>query len=251
MTTSTPPAPGVSVVVPVRNEVGNLAALVDELDQALASLLPFEVIVVDDGSDDGSGQEVSRLAATRPWLRQFRHQISCGKSPAIKTGITGARAPVIVTLDGDGQNDPAFIPPMLARLAEVGPSCGLVHGQRLGRKDTASKRLQSRIANAVRGAILRDGTRDTGCGFTCFPRAVYLDLPFFDALHRFMPALVRRDGYVIAHVDVVDRPRMSGVSKYGFFDRLGAGIVDLLGVGWLIARRKAVPVAREIGPHDL
>lgn len=251
MTNSSAVAPQVSVVVPVRNEVGNLAALVDELEQALASRLPFEVIVIDDGSDDGSGQEVSRLAATRPWLRQFRHQTSCGKSSAIKTGVKGARAPVIVTLDGDGQNDPAFIPPMLSRLAEIGPSCGLVHGQRLGRKDTAFKRLQSRIANAVRGAILRDGTRDTGCGFTCFPRAVYLDLPFFDGLHRFMPALVRRDGYVIAYVEVVDRPRMSGVSKYGFFGRLGAGIVDLLGVGWLIARRKAIATAKEVGADDL
>ena len=121
-----------------------------------------------------------------------------------------------------------------------------MHGQRLGRKDTAFKRAQSRVGNGVRRAILRDGTRDTACGFTCIRRHVYLNLPFFDALHRFLPALVRRDGYDVAHVDVVDRPRLKGVSKYGFFDRLGAGIVDLLGVGWLLARRGRVPNAEEV-----
>ncbi len=243
--------PHVTIVVPVRNEAGNLGPLVDEIERALSGVCVFELIVVDDGSDDGSGDETAALAATRPWLRHLRHSTSCGKSAAVKSAVSVSRAPLIVTLDGDGQNNPAFIPAFLARMAEAGEGCGLVHGQRLGRKDTAFKRLQSRVANAVRRTILRDGTRDTGCGFTCIRRHVYLNLPFFDALHRFLPALVRRDGYTIAHVDVVDRPRQKGVSKYGFFDRLGAGIVDLMGVGWLLARRKRVPNAQEVKPRVL
>ncbi len=238
--------PQVTVVVPVRNEAGNLAPLMREIDAALSGRMFFEVIVVDDGSDDGSGREVAELAAQHAWLRQIRHATTCGKSAAIKSAVEVARAPLIVTLDGDGQNNPAFIPAFLARMEEAGEGCGLVHGQRLGRKDTAFKRAQSRVGNGVRRAILRDGTRDTACGFTCIRRNVYLDLPFFDALHRFLPALVRRDGYDVAHVDVVDRPRLKGVSKYGFFDRLGAGIVDLMGVGWLLARRRRVPAAEEL-----
>ncbi len=241
----------VTVVVPVLNEAGNIGPLVDEIEHALTGVCAFEVIVVDDGSDDGSGHEAMALVATRPWLRLLRHPTTCGKSAAIKSAVSVSRAPLIVTLDGDGQNDPTFIPAFLARMAEVGEGCGLVHGQRLGRKDTTFKRLQSRIANAVRRFILRDGTRDTGCGFTCIRRHVYLALPFFDALHRFLPALVRRDGHRIAHVDVVDRPRQKGVSKYGFFDRLGAGIVDLMGVGWLLARRRRVPHAQEVTPRVL
>ncbi len=242
--------PTVTLVIPVYNEAGNLTPLLAEIDTALSGI-PFEVIVVDDGSTDATAREMADLAALYPWLRQLRHGTSCGKSAAIKTAATRARAPLLVTLDGDGQNDPAFIPKFLARMEEVGPTCGLVHGQRLGRKDTAFKRLQSRTANAIRRSILRDGTRDTGCGFTCIRREVYLNLPFFDALHRFLPALVRRDGFIIAHVDVVDRPRLSGVSKYGFFDRLGAGIVDLMGVGWLLARRSRVPAPQEIDSRAL
>lgn len=238
--------PTVTIVIPAHNEAGNLTPLMAEIAQALQDRA-FEVIVVDDGSTDGTGAEMDRLAGQYPWLRRLRHARSCGKSAAIKSAAVRARADLLVTLDGDGQNDPAFIPSLLARMGEAGPGCGLVHGQRLGRKDTAFKRLQSRTANAIRRTILRDGTRDTGCGFTCVRRDVYLNLPFFDALHRFMPALVRRDGYTIAHVDVVDRPRLSGLSKYGFFDRLGAGIVDLMGVGWLLARRSRVPAVEERG----
>ncbi len=236
----------VSVVVPVRNEAGNIAPLILEIEQALANRYRFEVIVVDDGSDDDSGDEAAGLLASRAWLRLLRHASACGKSAAIKSAVSVARGTLIITIDGDGQNDPAYIPALLSRMSEAGDGCGLVHGQRLGRKDTAFKRYQSRLANAVRRMILRDGTRDTGCGFTCVRRAVYMNLPFFDALHRFMPALVRRDGHGIAHVDVVDRPRQHGRSKYGFFDRLGAGIVDLMGVGWLLARRRSTPVATEM-----
>ena len=241
-----PVVPIVSVVVPIRNEAGNIAPLVGEIEAALEGRMAFEVVYVDDGSTDGSGDELARLRTSRPWLRHVRHEASCGQSAAIRSGVIAARGSAVVTLDGDGQNDPAFIPALVARLAEAGPTCGLVQGQRVGRKDTGSKKLQSRIANAVRGAILKDGTRDTGCGLKCFPRAVYLGLPYFDALHRFMPALVRRDGYDIALVDVVDRPRLTGVSNYGLFDRLWVGIVDLLGVRWLIRRRRRVPTAREI-----
>ncbi len=239
-------SPGVSVVVPVRNEAGNIEPLVREIEAALAPSGPFEIIYVNDGSTDGTGAELARLAAKMPSLREMRHAQSCGQSAAVRTGVRAARAPVIITLDGDGQNDPSFMPAFLAALKEAGPACGLVQGQRVGRKDTGFKRFQSRLANKVRAAVLNDGTRDTGCGFKCFPREAYLALPYFDALHRFMPALVRREGYEIAYVDVIDRPRLTGVSNYGFFDRLWVGIVDLMGVRWLIKRRKRVPDAREI-----
>jgi dolichol-phosphate mannosyltransferase len=163
----------------------------------------------------------------------------------VRTGILGARAAIIVTLDGDGQNDPTFIPQLYAMLTEGGERVGLAAGQRL-RRVGGFKMLQSRIANSVRRAILRDGTRDTGCGLKAFRREVYLALPYFDALHRFMPALVKREGFQIAHVDVIDRSRHAGRSNYGMFDRLWVGILDLAGVWWLIRRRRRVPVAQEI-----
>ena len=240
--------PVLAIVVPVRNEQGNVGLLVAEIGAALAAFEPFEAVFVNDGSSDGTAAELQRLAETRPWLRQIKHAQSCGQSAAVRSGVRAARAPVIVTLDGDGQNDPAFIPALAAKLREAGPRCGLVQGQRVGRKDTGFKRFQSRAANKIRGAILKDGTRDTGCGLKCFHRDVYLALPYFDALHRFMPALVKREGYEIAHVDVIDRPRHSGVSNYGFFDRLWVGLSDLAGVRWLIARRKRLPVASEVLP---
>jgi glycosyltransferase involved in cell wall biosynthesis len=159
--------------------------------------------------------------------------------------VRHARAPVVVTLDGDGQNDPAFIPALLKELA-ASPGIGLVAGQRVGRKATGFKKLQSRIANGVRGAVLRDGTRDTGCGLKAFRRDVFLVLPYFDGLHRFLPALVRREGYDIGYVDVVDRPRHAGTSNYGMWDRLWVGILDLMGVWWLIRRRRNVPRVLEV-----
>lgn len=239
------PLPQISVVVPVRNEAGNVAPLIAEIEAALAGTTPFEIIYVDDGSTDATGATLDMLMAGRPHLRVLAHVRSCGQSAAVRTGVRAARAPVVVTLDGDGQNDPAFIPAMAARLEAEGPSCGLVQGQRLGRKDTGFKKFQSRIANKVRAAILRDETRDTGCGLKCFRREAYLALPYFDALHRFMPALVKREGYRVALHDVVDRPRHSGTSNYGFFDRLWVGIVDLAGVRWLISRRRNVPQSSE------
>lgn len=242
MTTSDP---AVSVVVPVRNEAGNIAPLVAEIAAALKGRWPFEVVYVNDGSTDGTEAELQRLMVQHPWLRRVRHVRSCGQSAAVRTGVAASRAPVVVTLDGDGQNDPAFLPAMLQALEAGGPAMGLVAGQRVGRKTTGFKKLQSRIANAVRGAVLRDGTRDTGCGLKAFRRDLFLSLPYFDGLHRFLPALVRREGKTVGYVDVVDRPRHAGVSNYGMWDRLWVGILDLAGVWWLIRRRKRVPEIAE------
>jgi dolichol-phosphate mannosyltransferase len=237
-------SPRISVVVPVKNEALNILPLVEEIERACAPLAPFEVVYVDDGSTDDTGQQVLNARTTRPWLRLMRHEASCGQSAAVRTGVQAARAPIVITLDGDGQNDPAFIPQLVSALDD--PDVALAAGQRVGRKDGAYKKWQSRIANGVRGRILKDGTRDTGCGLKAFRREVYLRLPYFDALHRFMPALIKREGYRIAHVDVVDRPRHAGRSNYGMFDRLWVGILDLAGVWWLIRRRRRVPAAQEI-----
>lgn len=245
MTPAAEMTPAVTIVVPVRNEGGNIEPLVREIEAAMQHSGSYEVIYVNDGSTDGTEAELDRLMPERPWLRQITLASSCGKSAAVRTAVRAARAPVIVTIDGDGQNDPAIIPNMVAELAEAGPGCGLVAGQRLGRQDTAFKRLQSKVANSVRSSLLEDGTRDTNCGLKCFPREVYLALPFFDGLHRFLPALIRRDGYAISLIDVVDRPRLSGISNYGFLDRLWVGIGDLFGVGWLIRRQAHIPVAQE------
>lgn len=236
--------PVVSVVVPVRNEAGNIGPLVAEIAAALADR-PFEVIYVNDGSTDGTAAEIKSMQSRHPWLRQIRHAVSCGQSAALRTGIVAARGAVIVTLDGDGQNDPAYLPQLIDAL-QRDPCVGLVAGQRVGRKASGFKKFQSRFANAVRGAILRDGTRDTGCGLKAMPRDVALALPYFDGLHRFLPALVRREGRDIGYVDVVDRPRRAGVSNYGFWDRLWVGILDLVGVWWLLRRRKRVPEISEV-----
>jgi dolichol-phosphate mannosyltransferase len=238
--------PAVSIVVPVRNEAGNIAPLVAEIAAVLGQDVTFEIVYVNDGSTDDTEAELTQLMASRPWLRQIKHRTSCGQSAAVMTGVRHARAAAIVTLDGDGQNDPAFIPALLAALAAGAPRMGLVAGQRVGRKATGFKKFQSRIANAVRGAVLRDGTRDTGCGLKAFPRDLFLALPYFDGLHRFLPALVRREGYDIGYVDVVDRPRRAGKSNYGMWDRLWVGILDLLGVWWLIHRRRQVPQDSEV-----
>jgi len=232
-----PSDPAVTVVVPVRNEAGNVAPLVAEIAGALDGQWAFEVVYVDDGSSDGTGQF--------PWLRRLRHRQSCGQSAAVRSGVLAARAPIVVTLDGDGQNDPKFLPAMIRAIEQGAPRVGLVAGQRVGRKASGFKKLQSRIANGVRGAVLRDGTRDTGCGLKAFRRDVFLRLPYFDGLHRFLPALVKREGYEIGYVDVVDRPRGAGVSNYGLWDRLWIGILDLAGVWWLIRRKKRNPEISE------
>jgi glycosyltransferase involved in cell wall biosynthesis len=239
-------APAISIVVPVKNEAGNIAPLVTEIAASLGSRWSFEIIYVDDGSTDATETELTSLMTTRSWLRQIKHASSCGQSAAVSSGVRAARAPLVATLDGDGQNDPAFIPSLIEILEAGAPQIGLVAGQRVGRKATGFKRLQSRVANAVRGGILKDGTRDAGCGLKAFRREVFLVLPYFDGLHRFLPALVRRHGYEVAYVDVVDRPRGSGSSKYGMWDRLWVGIFDLFGVWWLIRRMKHVPKVSEV-----
>lgn len=237
--------PAVSVVVPVRNERDNIAPLLAEIAAALDGRWAFEVVYVDDGSTDGSADELARLRTLHPWLRQVRHAKSCGQSSAVRTGVQAARGDMVATIDGDGQNDPAFIPAMLNVLEQGAPRVGLVAGQRVGRKASGFKKFQSRIANGVRGAVLRDGTRDTGCGLKAFRRDVFLRLPYFDGLHRFLPALVKREGFAIGYVDVVDRPRGHGTSNYGMWDRLWVGILDLAGVWWLIRRKKSVPEISE------
>lgn len=232
-----------SVVIPAKNEAGSIPAQMAELERVLAPLAPFEVVYVVDGSIDDTLAALA--AARRPWLRVIRHAESCGKSAALLTGIRAARAPIVATLDGDGQNDPAYVLPLVTALEAGGPGVGLAVGQRLRRGDGGFKKVQSRIANGVRGAILKDDTRDTACGHKVIRREVFLALPFFDALHRFLPALVKREGYGVVHVDVVDRPRTAGTSHYGFFDRLWSGIADLAGVWWLLRRRRRVPVLVE------
>ncbi len=236
--------PAVTIVVPVRNEAGNIAPLVVEIAKALDGQR-FEVVYVNDGSSDGTEAELKRLMAQYPWLRRVRHKQSCGQSAAVRSGVTAAHAPLIVTLDGDGQNDPAFIPALLRSLEAGGGQVGLIAGQRVRRKASGFKKFQSRVANTVRGAVLRDATRDTGCGLKAFRRDVFLRLPYFDGLHRFLPALVRREGKSIGYVDVVDRPRGAGVSNYGMWDRLWVGILDLAGVWWLTRRRKSIPEIAE------
>ncbi len=240
----------VSVVVPVRNEAENVAPLIAEIAAALDGRWTYEVIYVNDGSTDATSERLAGLMRLRSNLRQIRHATSSGQSAAVRSGVRAARGAIVATLDGDGQNNPAFLPALISAIRDGGHRVGLAAGQRVGRKDTAFKKLQSRIANSVRNAILRDGTRDTGCGLKAFRREVFLTLPYFDGLHRFLPALVRRDGYDIVYVDVVDRPRRSGASNYGFFDRLWIGIMDLAGVWWLIRRKRSAPVATEVTSHD-
>jgi dolichol-phosphate mannosyltransferase len=241
--------PSVSIVIAAKNEAGNITPLLSEISDALGKSLAFEAIIVNDGSTDNTEVELTLLMASRPWLRHVKHRASCGQSASIRTGAYYARAPIIATLDGDGQNDPAFIPALLKAFAAGAPRVGLVAGQRVARKATGFKKFQSRFANKVRGAILRDGTRDTGCGLKVFRRDLFLALPYFDGLHRFLPALVRREGLDVAYVDVVDRPRLYGTSNYGFFDRLWIGILDLFGVWWLIRRRRTVPDVQEVKRH--
>jgi dolichol-phosphate mannosyltransferase len=237
--------PAVSIVVPVKDEADNIEPLVEEIAAAMEGRWSFEVVYVNDGSTDTTEAELRRLMADRRWLRQVKHARSCGQSAAVRTGVAAARAPLVVTLDGDGQNDPSFMPALVRALEEAPPRIGLVAGQRVGRRSSRSKQFQSRIANGVRATVLRDGTRDTGCGLKAFRREVFLALPYFDGLHRFLPALVRREGYEVGYVDVIDRPRRHGRSHYGMSNRLWIGILDLVGVWWLIRRRR-VPQVSEV-----
>ena len=236
----------VSIVVPVRNEAENIVPVIEEIARALDGRWAYEIVYVNDGSTDATPERLAAAMKQRANLRQLRHAASVGQSAAVRTGVRAARGAIVATLDGDGQNNPAFLPDLISALEKGGERVGLAAGQRVGRKDTGFKKFQSRAANAIRSAILHDGTRDTGCGLKAFRREVFLMMPYFDGLHRFLPALVRREGFDIVYVDVIDRPRHSGVSNYGFFDRLWIGILDLFGVWWLIRRKKPTPVATEV-----
>ncbi len=238
--------PRLTVLIPVRDEAGNIRPLVEEIDAALAGIVAHEILYVNDGSSDGTVAEVLATARDgRPHLRLLSLERNAGKAEALRAGARAARGTLLVLMDGDGQNDPAFIP-RLVEAFDAAPGGGLAMAQRLGRKDTAFKRWQSRTANAARRRLLGDDTRDAGCGFALLPREVFLSLPAFDGMHRFLPALVRREGLGVVFVDVVDRPRRAGRSKYGFFDRLWVGIADTLGVLWLIRRRRTPPRAVEV-----
>jgi dolichol-phosphate mannosyltransferase len=229
-------SPQLSVVIPVFNERGNLPPLVDEIDLALADRLGFEIIVVDDGSTDGTDEEVEQISARTSFTRLIRHGRTRGQSAAIRTGVKAAAAPVVAVLDGDGQNDPTDIPKLFGPLM-IMPEVRMVVGQRERRNDSWIRRMSSRIANNVRNAVLKDGIRDTGCGLKVFYRDDFIDLPAFDHMHRFLPALMQRSGAAVHTVPVNHRPRLNGTSKYGIGNRLWVGITDLIGVMWLQKRR--------------
>lgn len=235
-----------SVVLPARDEAPNVGPLLRGIAAALSGVA-HEIVLVDDGSGDGTAEAALALRPELPQVRVLSHAASCGQSAALRTGILAARGRVIATLDADGQNPAAELPRLVAPLLTAGadPRIGLVQGQRRRRQDTWSRRMASRLANVVRQALLRDGVRDSGCGLKAFRRDVYLALPFFDHIHRFMPALVRREGYEVLLMDVDHADRRAGRSKYSNLGRALVGIVDLAGVAWLLRRRK-LAVTREL-----
>ncbi len=230
-----------SVVVPVFNERDNVVPLINEITAVLRGLLDFEIIYVDDNSKDDTLAVLSSVKAANPELRVIHHVSQSGQSTAIRNGVKAARGAWIATLDGDGQNDPADIPKLLA-MREASPDpIKLFAGWRVDRKDTGSKRIASKLANAIRSRLLRDETPDTGCGIKLFEREAFLDLPYFDHMHRYLPALMQRAGWQVRSVPVNHRARGTGVSKYNNLNRALVGIADLRGVGWLIRRSKRTP----------
>ena len=236
--------PDISVVIPARDEIVALGPLVEEIAQTLAGRA-FETIIVDDGSTDGTPHALAALQVRHPWLLALRNDQPCGQSASIRRGVRAARGALIVTLDGDGQNPPDQIPTLLTPFTKAGASTlGLVQGERVGRKDTALKRTASRMANAIRRALLRDGVQDSGCGLKAFRREAYLELPWFDHIHRFMPAMMLREGWCVETVPVTHRGRRGGASKYGVITRALVGVPDLLGAAWLIPR--AGPSHRQV-----
>jgi dolichol-phosphate mannosyltransferase len=239
-----PVRPRLTVIAPMKNEADNVGQLADDIAAACAQLAPFEAIFVNDGSDDGTSAAIAAARLRHPWLREVRHATSCGQSAAVRSGVLAAAAPICCTLDGDGQNPPSEIPNLVAPLFDDATGrIGLVAGQRVARQDTQSKLIASKMANAIRSRLLKDDTRDTGCGLKAFPREVFLLLPFFDHIHRYLPAMVRREGYEIALVDVSHKAREAGSSNYTNFGRAMVGALDLIGVWWLMKRRKVATVA--------
>lgn len=247
------PVPEISVVVPVHNESLNVVPLLDKIGAALDGRVAFEAVFVDDCSSDTTVDVLSRYAIAHPWLVVVRHLNNCGQSTAVRSGVLQAQGLVIATLDGDGQNDPADIVPMLARWRELRSrylnTPVLVAGWRASRQDTWVRRMSSRVANGVRSRLLGDATPDTGCGLKLFGRDDFLALPYFDHMHRFLPALVRRAGGRVESVHVAHRAREHGQSHYGIHNRLWVGLVDMLGVMWL-QRRARVPVVQRVVTKD-
>lgn len=229
-----------SVVVPVFNEQDNVAPLIAEVLVALRGVTPFEIVMVDDQSRDGTLAVLRQLRAEVSELRVISHRCQSGQSTAIRSGVKAARGEWIATLDGDGQNDPADLPKLLTARGAAVPEIKLFAGWRVNRQDSGSKRWASKWANAIRSRLLRDATPDTGCGIKLFERAAFLDLPYFDHMHRYLPALVQRAGWRSQSVPVNHRPRATGQSKYNNLHRALVGIRDLLGVAWLIKRSKVV-----------
>lgn len=248
------PEPAVSVVVPVKDEAGNVRPLIEEIRTALTPVCPFEVVYVDDGSSDGTTQELEALTLEFPELRALRHARCCGQSAAIATAVMAARAPLIATLDGDGQNDPADIPALLERFrAADDADRTMIVGRRQKRHESWLRRFSSQTANGVRASLLGDDTPDAGCGLKVFARAAFLDMPRFDHMHRFLPALMIRRGGRVQSVPVNHRPRGGGRSKYGVWNRLWVGIVDLFGVMWLAnrgSRPEVTPLGRNTPPTE-
>lgn len=234
--------PLLSVVVPVFNEEANVAPLVGEVVAVLRGKIPFEIVYVDDRSSDGSLQALVSLKREVPELRVLGHATQSGQSTAIRTGVEAARADWVATLDGDGQNDPADLPKLLAARDAAAPDIKLFAGWRVQRQDSASKRWASRWANAIRSRMLRDDTPDTGCGIKLFERKAFLALPYFDHMHRYLPALMQRAGWKAVSVAVSHRSRSAGVSKYNNLQRAWVGLRDLRGVAWLISRSKVTGV---------
>jgi dolichol-phosphate mannosyltransferase len=240
-----------SVVIPVCNEADNVGPLAREIQAALADHQPFEIIFVDDGSTDGTVQAVQAARGEGiPEIRLLEHSRRVGQSRALCTGVEAARAEWVATLDGDGQNDPADIPELIKAASGGDTSLKLVMGNRTTRKDTWLRRISSRVANGVRGGLLRDGTPDTGCGIKLMHRATFMRLPWFNHMHRFLPALYQRAGARVISVPVRHRARTRGVSKYGLRNRLWVGIVDLFGVRWLILRNPPPISIRETLPPE-
>jgi dolichol-phosphate mannosyltransferase len=238
-----------SVVIPVHNEEGNVEPLITEIRAVLDGRFDYEIVYVDDGSSDQTLERLLAAAKSGRRLRVLHHKVCCGQSTALLTGVRASSGAIIATLDGDGQNDPADIPKLYSALTagEASSRLSLVAGYRAKRQDTPWRRFSSKIANAVRGFLLGDRTPDTGCGLKVFPRDVFLRLPYFDHMHRFLPALVQRGGGAVISVEVNHRPRLRGVSKYGTWHRLWVGIIDLGGVMWL-QRRARVPDVEERSP---
>ena len=237
----------ISVVIPALNETGNIGRLVQETFEVVPAEMLAEVIVVDDCSTDGTGEEVKGLFANYPELRYLRHGERGGQSAAMRSGILAATAPVIATMDGDGQNDPRDIPKLIAKLAgpgEAGPA--LVGGVRTVRKAEGSKRIASKAANWIRDKVLRDDCPDSGCGIKVYRREAFLQLPFFTSMHRYLPALFLTYGHEVAFQPVNDRVREAGVSKYNNVGRALVGFYDLVGISWLRRRTKVPAIVEEM-----